>query len=171
MIVNPADVVQKGYIQGVDPKNIGPNSIDLRIGIVYQIDGGITLFADGNRMLPTYTKSVPYPVPREDGSSVLCYSLFPQHLFQIEFMETVRLPRDLCAMTVLRSSLFKSGASGEAGLYDSGYSGGTRMTVGVKFASIIEVGAPVAQMIFFRADSYKMYDGYYTDSNWRESHE
>ena len=64
--------------------------------------------------------------------------------------------------------MLKSGSSGEPGLFDSGYTGSVGMTVSVRHASIVEVGASIMQMLFFQSTSSQLYQGMYLDSRWRE---
>ena len=59
----------------------------------------------------------------------------------------------------------KSGCTGENGLFDRGYQGAGGMMVSVQAESYIEVGASIAQMLFFEADSSKLYNGFYQGTN------
>ncbi len=127
-VADPRLVVRAGFIQDVSPKQLQGNSIDLKVKDVFRIDGGISLYRSGKRELPEYVIQNYNPVD-------FMYKLDPQHLYQIEFEETVALPWYLCGITLIRSSMAKSGCSGESGLYDSGYAGSTGMSVSVKFAS------------------------------------
>jgi dUTP pyrophosphatase len=175
-VLSPREMIQRNVIQNYDPEKIQGNSIDLRVKDVFQIDGGIVLHKNGDRELPPYRRVKSFSAPRvgkqtnEGPEECFYFKLEPQHLYQIEFEEQVTIPLDVCSITVLRSSMFKSGASGESGLFDSGYSGQTGMTIAVKFESLVEVGAAVAQMIFFSADAAKPYAGYYQqNSSWVNS--
>lgn len=166
-VLNPEKMVRENQITDFDPARIQGNSIDLRIKSVFRIDGGITLHEDNTRELPPYVKEKPFTLPRKNGNVASYFRLDPQHLYQVEFFESVNLSKDVCALTFLRSSMFKSGASGETGLFDSGYSGGTGMTINVKFQSDIEVGSAIAQLVFFSAISSRSYSGFYRDGNWK----
>ena len=55
----------------------------------------------------------------------------------------------------------KSGCTGENGLFDSGYQGACGMMVSVQEESYIEVGASIAQMLFFYTEASRLYDGFY----------
>lgn len=92
------------------------------------------------------------------------YKLEPGQRYQIEFKEQLSLPNDICALTLVRSSMAKSGCTGENGLFDSGYQGGTGMMVSVQDESYIQVGASIAQMIFFETESSRPYNGYYQNT-------
>lgn len=156
-VLNPKHIVEAGLIQDFDKDNIKGNSIDLRVKTVYDIQPGLVMGRDWRR-LPNYEELSP-----EQGS----YLLVPGRVYQIEFQERVRLSRRVCALTFLRSTMFKSGSSGETGLFDSGYRGNTGMTVSVVHPTRIELGASIAQMVFLRSHSSKGYDGYYSGRDWR----
>lgn len=129
-----------------------PNSIDLRIDEVYVIGEGLRLSANGDRELPDYAR-----VEADRG----WFKLRSDQLYQIEFEEKVDMPLGVCGITLLRSTMFKSGASGESGLFDSGYRGGTGMTIATRKDVQIERGAPIAQMLFFESEEGSLYSGYY----------
>lgn len=152
MIKNPSHLVD--HLSGALEGNVQPNSIDLRINEVFVIGSGLVLWEDGRRKLPEYTKIEP-----SDG----WFTLSPTELYQVEFMESIQVPSGVCGITLLRSTMFKSGASGESGLYDTGYRGGVGMTISVKHPVSIQQGARVAQILFFEAQESSQYRGYYQD--------
>lgn len=159
-ILNPSEITQRGWINNFSSDNIQPNSIDLRVDKVYTMNGTLVLYKDTiNRKLPEYT-----PLKTFTYEGLEMYKLEPGQRYQIEFKELLSLPDNVCALTLVRSSMAKSGCTGENGLFDSGYRGGTGMMVSVQDTSYIEVGASIAQMIFFEASSSRPYNGYYQDS-------
>lgn len=158
MIIDPSSLLEK-HLFDYDPKNCQPNSYDLRTGAIFEICGGVTLYADGGKDLPQY-KRVP--------TSQNFFTLFPGVLYQVEALERVEMPEDLCGISIMRSSMAKSGASGEIGLYDSGYKGSLGMTVRVQHLCRIEYAASVAQILFMTADTSCLYEGEYLDSQWTQ---
>jgi len=157
MIVDPQVVVDREFITGVKPENIQPNSIDLSINEIFTIHGALTLYADKERELPYYKPIEPFINFRNKKM----YKLEPGKRYQVEFNEKLNLPGNLCGLTLVRSSMAKSGCTGENGLFDSGYKGSCGMMVSVQEESFVEVGACIAQMLFFEADSSKLYEGFY----------
>ena len=156
-ILNPIKVMQRGCIINYKTANIQPNSIDLTVERVYTMNGTLVLYKDSTeRKLPDYT-----PLRTFTYEGLEMYKLEPGQRYQIEFTEKLSLPNDICALTLVRSSMAKSGCTGENGLFDSGYIGGTGMMVSVQDESYIEVGASIAQMIFFETESSRNYNGYY----------
>lgn len=159
-VLNPLDVIERGYISNVNRNNIQPNSIDLTVDKVYTMSGTLVLYRDTtNRKLPEYT-----PLKTFTYEGLEMYKLEPGQRYQIEFREQLNLREGVCALTLVRSSMAKSGCTGENGLFDTGYRGGTGMMVSVQDESYIEVGASIAQMIFLEADPSKSYNGYYQDT-------
>lgn len=156
MIVDPAELLDT-VLFDYDKRNLQPNSYDLRVDKAYEIMGGIVLYADGTKELPQYRDNQP-----QGGWFVL----WPDRLYQLEFSETVKMPPNICAISVMRSSMAKSGAAGEVGLYDSGYEGRCGMTVSVKHTCKIQRGASVAQLILIQASTSRLYNGHYLDGEW-----
>jgi len=167
-IINPQKVITHGYITDFKPENVQPNSIDLTVASVYTISGSLILFAgkENKRQLPEYTplKSFTYPIDIDLHDSVEMFRLEPGQRYQIEFNEKLHLGDTVCGLTLVRSSMAKSGCTGENGLFDSGYEGTCGMMVSVQEESFIELGASIAQMLFFSTDSSKMYEGFYQGS-------
>lgn len=164
-IVDPRSVVSAGIVQNVEPRLIQGNSIDLSISKVYEIVGGLTMRKDGSRILPDYQLVDPNVMisnVKGSYSTFGGYELFPDKLYQVEFEQKVQLPSYICGITLVRSSMAKSGCSGENGLFDSGYSGPVGMMIKVSHLTRLEEGVAIAQMIFVRASAKKaMYKGYY----------
>lgn len=155
-ILNPRRLATLGVVTNLLQENISCNSIDLRTHRVYEIRGHLDLTQE-ERILPEFVE-----VEFDD-----ILELEPHKTYQIEFYEKVHLTSSLCAISILRSTLFKSGASGEVGLYDSGYSGSTGMTVTPSIPLYVRRGTSIAQLLVFSCDSNKVYDGFYKNDNWR----
>ena len=157
-VINPLEIFYSGYIKNVKPENIQPNSIDLTVASVYTITGSLVLFAnkENKRRLPEYHSLKTFPF-----EGVEMFKLEPGNRYQIEFNEVLNLPSSVCGLTLVRSSMAKSGCTGENGLFDSGYEGTCGMMVSVQEESYIELGASIAQMLFFSTDASKMYEGFY----------
>lgn len=155
-VLNPQRLASLGVVTNLLQENISCNSIDLRIHRVYEIHGLLDLTQE-ERILPEFVE-----VEFDD-----ILELKPHKTYQVEFYEKVHLTSSLCAISILRSTLFKSGASGEVGLYDSGYSGSTGMTVTPSIPLYVRRGTSIAQLLVFPCDSNKVYDGFYKNDNWR----
>lgn len=159
-VVDPRRVIKAGFIKGVEPRLVQGNSVDLSIAFVYEIIGGLVLRQSGERTLPDYKLVEPVDLYDMTG-----YVLSPEKLYQVEFAQTVKIPDYLCAITLVRSSMAKSGCSGENGLFDSGYYGSVGMMVKVSHETKLEVNSAIAQMMFLRSSAKKAsYKGFYQGS-------
>lgn len=158
MILDPAHL-KDHVLFGYNERGFQPNSYDLQTRVIYEICGGVTLYADGSKELPEYKE-----VESVDGFFILK----PDILYQVEAYETVKMPHSICGISIMRSSMAKSGASGEIGLYDSGYQGSLGMTVKVKHECRIQEGASIAQVLFFGAWTSHLYEGEYLNTDWRK---
>ena len=159
-VLDPQTCIQ--YLDNYDLENVQPNSYDLRVSKFFEIKGGLTLHADGTKELPQYKKVQTEPYWSD------WFILYPNRLYQFESFEFVNLPEGVCAITILRSSMNKSGASGEIGLYDSGYKGQCGMTISVQHTCRIQRGASIAQLLFFKSEGNRLYAGDYLDQKWSE---
>lgn len=151
------------YLDNYVHSNIQPNSYDLRVNRVFEIRDGLRLYANGTKELPKYHEVNPVV-----QGGLEWFQFNPGTLYQFESYESIRLPKRVCAITILRSSMNKSGASGEIGLYDSGYEGHCGMTISVKHECMIERGASIAQLLFLKSHGNKLYAGDYLDQKWSE---
>lgn len=163
MILNPRKL--RSILSKSESSNIGPNSYDLQVETVYEILEGIQIFKDGTRHLPPYREVL--PEIDEEGREV--FRLRKGHLYQVESIEEVSVPEGVAGITIMRSSMHKSGASGEVGLYDTGYSGKCGMTVSVQFDSIVEKGASIFQLVLFEAREDFLYNGFYKNEEWKKT--
>ena len=158
-VINPEHAIALGIIKGPLFEDIQPNSIDLRVSEIYEIQGNLVLYANRNqRELPQYSPIKKFPY---SNSVPNMYKLNPGHRYQIEFNAQLEIPADICGVTMVRSTMAKSGCSGENGLFDSGYRGGCGMMISVQSPTYIELDAPVAQILFFKAESHRLYNGFY----------
>lgn len=169
-VANPSQLIGNA-ISIVPQSQIQPNSIDLTVNKVYEIRGTLALFKESHRrQLPEYFSVHPFTIEYPEGPSKM-FVLEPGKRYQVEFAEKLTIPEDLCGITLVRSTMAKSGCSGENGLFDSGYTGPCGMMISVQDNCYVEEGAAIAQMIFLGASSHKLYDGFYQDTSspmeWR----
>ena len=89
--------------------------------------------------------------------------------YKIQFSEEVRMPADLAAICILRSSLMRCGCLLHQGFWDPGYrgKGESALFVGNEKGMRIKKGAKVAQLIFFRlsSEAKELYSGIHLGEN------
>jgi deoxycytidine triphosphate deaminase len=142
-------------IENADEKNIQPSGVDLRVKCVYRLKNGGYLGVE-NRKTPDVEV-----ITKEIGKNVV---LRPNEFVLVETMEKVNMPKDVMAIVLPRSSLFRCGASLHTAVVDPGFVG--TLTFGMKNLSNhsfeIEIGSKIGQIVFEEVKgNTKLYDGKY----------
>jgi deoxycytidine triphosphate deaminase len=142
-------------IEHVDEKNIQPSGIDLRVKRIYRLKNGGFLGRD-NRKTPDVDS-----VSDKVGEK---FKLEPNEFVLIETMEKVNMPKDITAIVLPRSSLFRCGVSLHTAVVDPGFQG--TLTFGMKnlseFPFEIEIGSKIGQIVFEEViGNVKLYNGKY----------
>ncbi len=129
---------EEGLIEGLGCEAIQGSGVDLRIDKLYVLTSGARLGAD-ERRLPD--------MEERDGEIFL---LKPGGYYLCSTMENVKMPADLIAFILPRSTLFRCGVSLESAVVDPGYQG--HLTIGLKNQAEREFalgrGARIAQIVF-----------------------
>ena len=85
-------------------------------------------------------------------------------IFVVIFNETVKIPNDLCAMTIQRSTLMRNGATTAVGFWDSGYQGQGQTLLTIGNTMRLEENSRIVQMVFAEVDKDQilaLYNGSY----------
>lgn len=143
----------KSDLTGIEPEDIQPNAVDLRLGKVFKILPEVFEIA-GN-------------AKKHRGS----YEIMPdeKEMFHLEpgpyevIMENkITVGSNEAGWVITRSTLNRNGLFLTSGLYDSGYSG---VMAGVLHVTIgpakIKKGTRIGQYLSFDAEMLKEYDGSY----------
>lgn len=145
-------VEEDGLIVNFSEDSLGGAGYDLRAGRAYGIIS--------DSFLGVRERKTP------DVSEIECESvaLKPGEYILIESLEEVRMPDDLMARILPRSSLFRMGCALETAVVDPGYRG--TLTMGLSNQSnqdfMLQKNARVAQIVFETVDgATKKYDGKY----------
>jgi len=140
------------YVEGVCEDQIQPNGVDLTIGRLYKIVGPGQILKE-KIILPEYMEVS----PNEDGLYVLDNGTY---IFQVR--ERVTVPLDAVGFCLPRSSLVRLGAYIGAALWDSGYSGFSRILLKVNNPIVIEKGARIVQFVLIKSKNVRSgYKGRY----------
>lgn len=167
-IVNPKWILDKGYVkpfEGCTPIITDPNDeecalqqngIDLRLDTV-QVSDGVTTFS---RYKKTDTRCKYHKLePDADGN----FLLFPGKQYALDCMEWTEIPQGTAAYIFVRSSVNRYAGIFLTGLWDAGFRGRTGGIFRPYVPTTIERGVRIAQIVFFRADSHRPYEGQYQD--------
>ncbi len=143
---------ERGLIKGLGRKALQGSGVDLRIDKLYVLASGASLSKD-NRSLPN--------VEEIDGE---VFRLKPGGYYLCSTMEKLKMPSDLIAFILPRSTLFRCGVSLESAVVDPGYRGS--LTIGIKNQAerefALEKGARIAQIVFAKVQgSATTYRGRY----------
>jgi dCTP deaminase len=145
-------LIRDGLIEDFQIECLGGAGYDLRLGVLYRI-------MSESHLGPNTRKT-----PQVSKIESQIYTLKPGEYVLVETIERVRMPCNLAARVLNRSTIFRCGCTLVNALVDPGYNG--TLTFGLKNLSdrdfTIEVGSRIAQIVFEEVDgATKGYDGRY----------
>lgn len=116
-----------------------PNGFDLTLDKIYRYDES-GFVGNKEKYIPKYKVIEP---------EVTGYYL-PMGTYAFDIAETIKLPLDICALTIQRSSLMRCGCITNIGWWDSGYNGKgfSQLIVNNYYGFRISQHAKIIQMIF-----------------------
>lgn len=104
------------------------------------------------------------------------WNLFPENMYTdslilrqrcsygFECYEYIRVPRNYCALLIVRSSLNRQGAFITTGLYDNGFKGFIGGTIHVMGSAVrVRPLDRIGQIYFMKCEHEAQYDGQYQD--------
>lgn len=151
MLINPKEILEKGIVKRSVEGSLQPNSIDLTVKAIYELDGMGSMNADGTRETPRLVEA---PLDKY-------YYLYPGKAYSVDFNEWVEVPEGMAAFIQCRSTLNRCGVIATSGIYDSGFKNNVGAMLRVMHPIRIEPGARVATIYFVKADSSHLYTGVY----------
>lgn len=155
MIVNPKRIIEEKLVFPVEEEQIQPNGIDLTLGEVYAVLGSGTIHKGSVDRPPRERQ-----LPNQEGY----FRLIKDQMYDVVCNEGCKIPDGMVAKIEPRSSLVRSGALIQSGLYDSGYECDKIGFFLFAHKNVtLEQNARVVQIIFYEADSYEEYSGQYQD--------
>ena len=144
-------------LTAVQPQDIQPNAVDLRLGKVFQINDENDFTIDEEQMI--HKGSTPVPL-WEDG-----YWYLYGGAYEVIMENEVEVGHDECGFVITRSTLNRNGVFLTSGLYDSGYKGvmaGVMHIAGNQLTKTrIKQGTRIGQFLCFKAEALSSYDGDY----------
>ncbi len=138
------ELVDKGMlVQGMlDPEvQVQPAGIDLTLAKVFELEGeGIIDFSNERRKLPKYKEIVP-----KDG-----YWMLEKGTYNATMNEYIKLPNNIAAIVLPRSSALVCGIEAHSALWDPGYEGRGFLHFTITRDVKIYENARIVQMVFFK---------------------
>jgi len=130
-------------------KQLCEHGFDVTVDKVYEvIDYAVVDFTNELRRLPKL-KEVEFSEYRIEDK-VIEAVILEQGSYVVELNEIVRLPKDICAIVLPRSTLIRSGCSLFSAVWDAGYEGKGKLALHVGKRLILTKNARIGQMIFFK---------------------
>jgi len=131
------------FVAGIEPNQIQPNGVDLTLDKVFTFSNSGTLLKD-NVVLPDYSEEI----PDTKGYYNLSKGVY---IFQVK--EKISVPLNAIGFCLPRSSLIRMGADIGAALWDSGYTGFSKILLRVENPIVIEKGARIVQFILIKSEN------------------
>lgn len=153
MIQNPEVIFRDGIVSDLEGGSLAiqQNGIDITLESVEMVMGG-SLGRD-DKKINTYL-----PV-KEDSDG--WFHLASNQCYSVMFQQEVKVPENMIATVVQRSTLNRIGSFILSGVYDSGFQNTIGAILRTSSAIKIQKGARIAQIVFQSAESASLYDGSY----------
>ena len=143
-------------LTNVQPEDIQPNAVDLRIRSVFKIKDQAFMLDIFNGKETKQHRGVDELQP-VDGR----WRLTPG-VYEVVMDNNITMGPDEVGWVISRSTLNRNGVHLTSGLYDSGYSGLMAAAMHVEGGDfIIAKGVHIGQFLCFKAEALKMYNGSY----------
>jgi deoxycytidine triphosphate deaminase len=137
----------------VQPGDVQPNAVDLRLDKVFSINNDI-FFINEDRKVHRKTTEL---TPDQNGD----FYLVPG-TYEVVMENIITVGEGEAGWVITRSTLNRNGVFITSGLYDSGYNGVMAGALHVKCGpAMIRRGTRVGQFLLFKSETLKMYDGDY----------
>lgn len=165
-MLNIAGPNTSSKITNLEPGDVQPNAVDVRIARVWQLHPSSLFSIDERSKMHRASTEI---LPNEEG-----YWFLEQGSYEVQFANLVTIGDDEAGWVIVRSTLNRNGIILTSGLYDSGYSGAMAGCMHVLGGPMqIQKGTRIGQFILIKAEALHKYNGTYGfDANGKpKSHE
>ena len=180
MIINPQTIIDQGIIVPADGEpvmildpdddeyQLQQNGIDLRLASACEVTsekGHITKFSlyKQDELRPDFQQVQ----PTKDGF----LRFTPGNMYSLDFMEYVNpIPSEMSADIVVRSSINRFSGTVTTGWWDAGFEGRLGATYRPTMYTEIQRGVRMCQIIFYRSESARLYEGQYLKQGSHSNH-
>ncbi|KAJ5783161.1 hypothetical protein N7457_004935 [Penicillium paradoxum] len=164
MILPGRSLIARSIIRNVQHPTLQaqPCGVDLTLKRVLKWNSPGIIDLDNRLRQTATTEEIPFPSP--ENKDVKPYLDLAQGSYLVEFNEAVTVPLDVMGQIFVRSSLFRSGVTIEAGVMDSGYEGavGALMQVVNPMGLRVYPAARLGQFVFHQmSEKVEGYNGVY----------
>jgi len=142
---------------GVDPEQVQPNGVDLRLGAVFEQVSPGRVGVDGKTVGDRQELT---PDSASGAADDAVYRLDPGG-YVVRYADVVRVPEGHVGFLYPRSSLLRNSCMLDTAVWDAGYEGRGEGLLEVYHPVELEPGARIAQLVLATADHADTYDGAY----------
>tara|TARA_B100000029_G_scaffold515221_1_gene621200 strand:- start:1643 stop:2140 length:498 start_codon:yes stop_codon:yes gene_type:complete len=143
----------KSSLTKVQPQDVQPNAVDLRVDKIFKIAGERFYISEEAK---EHRGSQEMLTSREDEWYLQVGS------YEVIFENIIDVAEGEAGFVITRSTLNRNGLYLTTGLYDSGYNGVMAAVLHVTTApAVIKKGTRLGQFLLFNSETLSMYDGDY----------
>lgn len=177
MLISPVKAIESGWVSGeYEPSDVSPNGIDFRLQRLFSPDPKSTnsfiIRKDDSKQHRVYTEVLPYHIDTQD---LFGWRLNSNNSYDFTSNLSVRLPNNVAALIIQRSTLNRNSMMITSGLWDSGFKGNVsgQLRNNASQEAYIEKDVRIGQIIFMEAQSAYAYHGQYqsTFEHWAKNNE
>lgn len=152
-MINIASERNESSLTNVEPQDIQPNAVDLRLDSVLSINDNEFVLDESQKQHRGSVEVAP------DGNG---YYNLPIGTYEVTFKNIVTIAEGEAGFVITRSTLNRNGVYLTSGLYDSGYQGIMAGALHVTSGPFkVKEGTRLGQFLLFQAESLSLYDGDY----------
>lgn len=152
-------------VTNIDEKMEQMNAIDVRADSIFEIKG-CGVIGEQYRKLPDHVR-IEWTPYSEQGPMYgePCITLEKGKAYAVETNHYVTIAKDECGLLIGRSTLNRSGVQLWSCLFDSGFHGYIGGVFYPHNDIVLFKGTRIGQFLVFSAETRKMYDGIYNQTN------
>ena len=141
-------------ITNLQPGDVQPNAVDVRLARVFQLHSSSIFTIDETQKVHRQSTEI---FPDENN-----YWNLPTGTYEVQMDNIVTIGDDEAGWVIVRSTLNRNGIVLTSGLYDSGYSGAMAACMHVLGGPLsIQKGTRIGQFITVKAEALHKYNGSY----------
>lgn len=161
MIINPKEILQSECVKAstgcshITDKQVQQAGIDIRLHRVFTVHTNIITVTEERK--PDFNSIYREVSPDSRG----LIRLDPGFAYSVDTMEYVKVPENMSAFVVHRSTFNRIGVLITGSVYDPSFEGNIGVTMYVHNRLEIAVGTRIAQIVFIKTDAASAYEGSY----------
>lgn len=162
MIINPKEILDREIVIAAEgcpdidvDEQLQQAGIDVRINRIFTAHTSIIKI--GKKLKPDFNSI--YSEAMADCVGFI--RLQKGFAYSVDSMEDCKIPEDMAALVLHRSTFNRSGVFITGSVYDPGFEGNIAATMYVHNTIEVEVGTRFAQIVFVKASAASLYKGTY----------